>query len=66
MPQIYCRTQGAALAGTGLRCQVVVRLCTAAGVVAETIFDQRWHGFAVVLLNAGLIAEFVLFKGKFV
>jgi hypothetical protein len=33
-----------------------------AGVVAETIFDQRWHGFAVVLLNAGLIAEFILFQ----
>lgn len=30
------------------------------GIIAETAFDQRVHGFAVVLLNAGLIAEYLL------
>lgn len=47
-----------------LRHVVTKSMHTAAGVVAETMFDQRWHGFAVVLLNAGLIAEYVLFLGK--
>lgn len=30
------------------------------GIIAETRFDQIWHGFAVVLLNVGLLAEYAL------